>query len=331
MPALSTLALLALPLVAYAAPHSPEIRRHSTVLRNASLEARTTYTLKDHFTGKDFLDWNFYSAADPTNGNVNYLTKSEAASKKLAYVQDDGTTILAVDSTSKLNAGEDRDSVRISSPNSYNYGLFIADIYAMPHGPTVWPAYWTVGGDWPNQGEIDILEGVGDSTTNQMTLHTGPGCTLDTSLVSDFVGKHTASTNCAVGGGNNDGCGITDFSPHVYGHNFNLLAGGVYAHTVSDAGIKIWHFPRTAIPADITAQKPDPSGWGKPAAFFSSATCDISSHFKDHVLTFDTTLCGDWAGAAFDGGQTACAAAVADPSNYENAQWKLNYVSVYES
>ncbi|KAJ6581636.1 glycoside hydrolase family 16 protein [Mycena capillaripes] len=330
MPALSTLALLALPLVVLAAPHS-DVRRHSTIHQNASLEARTTYTLKDHYTGKDFLNWDFYSAGDPTHGNVNYLTKSEATSKGLAYVQDDGTTILAVDSKSKLSDGENRDSVRISSPKSYTFGLFIADIWAMPHGPTVWPAYWTVGPNWPAGGEIDIIEGVGDSTTNQMTLHTSGGCTLDTALTSSFTGTHTSSTNCQSGGNNNDGCGITDFSPHVYGHNFNLLAGGVYAHIVADSGIKIWHFPRTAIPADITAQKPNPANWGKPTAFWSSATCDIGSHFSDHVLTFDTTLCGDWAGAAFPGGPDACAAAVTNPANFEHAQWMLNYVSVYES
>jgi hypothetical protein len=56
-----------------------------------------------------------------------------------------------------------------------------------------------------------------------MTLHTSTGCTLDTALASQFTGKHTASTNCKSGGDNNDGCGITDFSPHVYGHAFNML------------------------------------------------------------------------------------------------------------
>ncbi|KAJ7759190.1 glycoside hydrolase family 16 protein [Mycena metata] len=301
MPSFSSLVLLAiLPLVARAAPHST---------------TRTTYTLKDHYTGKDFLDWDFFSASDPTHGNVNFLTKSEATSKGLAY----------------LKAGDNRDSIRISSPKSYSSGLFIADIWSMPHGPTVWPAYWSVGPDWPDNGEIDIIEGVGDSSTNQMTLHTSSGCSLATSAASDFTGKHTSTTNCASSNGNNNGCGVTDFAPNVYGHEFNMVAGGVYAHVLADSGISIWHFARDAIPADITEQKPNPAGWGKPAAFFSSSACDISQHFKDHVLTFDTTLCGDWAGAAFPGGPSACAAAVADPSNFALAKWQLNYVSVYES
>ncbi|KAJ7130649.1 glycoside hydrolase family 16 protein [Mycena epipterygia] len=327
MPAFSTLALLALPLAALAVPHS-EIRRHSNITH---LQSRTTYTLKDHFTGNDFLNWDFFSASDPTHGNVNYLSKADATAKGLAYVQADGTTVLAVDSKSTLKPGANRDSVRISSPNSYNFGLFITDVFAMPHGPTVWPAYWTVGPDWPNGGEIDILEGVGDSTTNQITLHTSAGCSLATSDASQFTGKPTATTDCQSDNGQNNGCGITVSSPDVYGHAFNMIAGGVYAHIVADSGIKVWQFPRTAIPADITAQKPNPDNWGKPVAFFSSSSCNIADHFKNHVLTFDTTLCGDWAGAAFPGGQSACAAAVANPSNYDTAQWMLNYVSVYES
>ncbi|KAK7025209.1 GH16 domain-containing protein [Favolaschia claudopus] len=336
MPAFtSSLFILALPLVALAAPHSDILRRHpnNATIHNASLETRaTTYKLKDHYTGKDFLrDWDFFSAGDPTHGAVNYLTKDEATKKGLAYVQKDGTTVLAVDSKTKLGAGQNRDSVRISSPNSYTFGLFIADIFAMPHGPSVWPAYWTVGPNWPNGGEIDILEGVGDSTTNQMTLHTSSDCSLDSSVASQFSGKHTSHLSCASKNGDNDGCGITDFSTHAYGHNFNMIAGGVYAHTVAASGIKIWYFPRTAIPADITAKKPNPANWGQPTAFWASSTCDISTHFKDHVLTFDTTLCGDWAGNAFPGGMSACNKVVQNPANYDLAQWKLNYVSVYTS
>ncbi|KAJ7224154.1 glycoside hydrolase family 16 protein [Mycena pura] len=327
MPALSALVLFAWSLVALGAPQ--HTRHNARQARR--LSARTTYTLKDHYNGTDFFrKWNFFSGSDPTHGNVNFLTKDEATAKGLAYAQDDGTFVLAVDDKTTLNKGANRDSVRISSPDSYNEGLFIADVYAMPHGPTVWPAYWSVGPNWPNKGEIDIIEGVGDSTTNQMTLHTSAGCTLDTNHADEFTGK-VSTTNCESANGNNDGCGITDFSPQAYGHDFNTIAGGVTAHTVSAAGIKIWSFARTAIPADITAGKPDPDSWGKPAAFWSSDTCNIGDHFQEQVLTFDTTLCGDWAGSAFKGGPAACTAAVADPSNYSLAKWMINYVSVYES
>lgn len=49
-------------------------------------------------------------------------------------------------------------SVRLSSQKTYNAGtLFLADIQAMPTGCATWPAYWTVGPNWPNGGELDII------------------------------------------------------------------------------------------------------------------------------------------------------------------------------
>ncbi|KAF7334141.1 GH16 domain-containing protein [Mycena venus] len=299
-----------------------------------SYTATQTYALKDYFTGDDLLTWDFFSASDPTHGDVNYLTKADAIAKGLAYIQKDGTTILAVDGKSHLKAGESRDSVRISSPKSYTYGLFITDIWAMPHGPTVWPAYWTVGPDWPNNGEIDIIE-VKDFISITLVFMlppwTGRGCFLDTSVASEFTGQQTEHSSCSSSSNDNDGCGVTDSGAHVYGHNFNAIGGGIYAHIVASSGIKIWHFPRNEIPTDIISRSPNPANWDKPVAFWSSLTCNISEHFKDHVITFDTTLCGDWAGNSFPGGIVACTEAVADPVNYALAQWKINYVAVYEN
>jgi hypothetical protein len=59
---------------------------------------------------------------------------------------------------------------------------------------------------------------------------------------------------------------------------------------VGPTGIKIWHFPRTSIPGDITAKTPNPANWGKPVAFWSSSTCDIASHFQDQVITVGSSI-----------------------------------------
>lgn len=48
-----------------------------------------------------------------------------------------------------------RMSVRLTSNKSYQSGLIILDVAHMPGGICgSWPAFWTVGPDWPNQGEI---------------------------------------------------------------------------------------------------------------------------------------------------------------------------------
>ena len=51
-------------------------------------------------------------------------------------------------------------SVRITSVKPFYHGLVIADFDRMPFGCSVWPASWSVGPKWPNNGEVDIVEGV---------------------------------------------------------------------------------------------------------------------------------------------------------------------------
>jgi len=36
-----------------------------------------------------------------------------------------------------------------------------------------------VGPNWPNGGEIDIIEGANDIAPNLVTIHTTPGCTME--------------------------------------------------------------------------------------------------------------------------------------------------------
>ena len=42
-----------------------------------------------------------------------------------------------------------------------------------------WLLVWLVGPNWPNGGEVDIIEGVNVNVVNQATLHTSSGCTMN--------------------------------------------------------------------------------------------------------------------------------------------------------
>ncbi|KAG6868732.1 hypothetical protein C0993_011311 [Termitomyces sp. T159_Od127] len=201
----------------------------------------------------------------------------------------------------------------------------------MPHGCGVWPAYWSVGPDWPRSGEIDIIEGVHNRETNQYTLHTSAGCTLSSGSVRLDADTQVLGKQCASSVNSNAGCAFLDKDTRSYGKGFNLLAGGVFAHLWNTDGIKVWHFARGEIPEDIEQKQPNPSAWGEPVAFWSSAACNIDSHFSEHSLVIDTTLCGDFGTATYStsGCPGTCAQAVANPSNFKFAKWKLNYIAVY--
>ncbi|KAG2088388.1 uncharacterized protein F5147DRAFT_658725 [Suillus discolor] len=199
-----------------------------------------TYMIQDFYRGGDFFkdvsliyDWIFAIGPDPTGGNVIYQGQSDAQSKRLAYVDDcDNSFILAVDSTSTVAAGGQRASVRITSQKSYNGGLFIFDASYMP------------------VGEIDIVEGVNNQGTNQMTLHTGTNqtCTNEmTNSTYQFSGKIVA-TDCYSTTHADSGCSIegTDTSSFAYG--FNNAEGGVFALLWDNsAGMSICHFARALI------------------------------------------------------------------------------------
>ncbi|KAJ7718193.1 glycoside hydrolase family 16 protein [Mycena maculata] len=335
MPCLFAALLLisvSLPILTEAGPGSRSFRSRRTASTNSTIVFKN-WNRTDWYRGNDFLEkWDFFDAPDPTHGLVNYQNVGNATQKKLALVQGDNV-ILAVDNTTTLQPGQKRDSVRISSKAKYNAGtLFIADFASMPAACGVWPAWWTVGPSWPTHGEVDLLEGVHKFGTNKMTLHTSAGCVIDRR--DQMTGK-VDGTNCESSNADNQGCGVLDNSTTSYGDGFNKAGGGVYAHMWTNDAIHIWHFARADIPVDITANTPDPTTWPVPVGSFGAGPdCDFSQHFQDHVLTIDTTICGDWAGnnksmhAA--GCPGTCEALLAEPSNFNLARWNISSISVYQ-
>lgn len=134
--------------------------------------AQATYNLQTDYTGGKFFNgFEFFTETDPTDGTVTFLDESTANATGLAGFIDAGNGNLAVymaaDTTSSSGTG--RGSVRVSSTQTYQHGLFIIDILHIPTGCGTWPSFWILGANWPNNGEIDIVEGVHLDTQNSVS------------------------------------------------------------------------------------------------------------------------------------------------------------------
>ncbi len=80
--------------------------------------------------------------------------------------------------------------------NAWQYGKIVARI-RLPYGKGIWPAFWMLGdvfdgSNWPQCGEIDILEMVGGGTNGDSTVYS----TLHWQNFNTYFG-HGTSTNIA--------------------------------------------------------------------------------------------------------------------------------------
>jgi len=189
------------------------------------------FCLKDEWRGEDFFEgWNWFTDDDPTHGRVNYVGKDEARSKNLTYgtffslplkspahssvrhlsqftlsdfsVSGDKFIMRADDWSVVDPSARGRDSVRISSQDTYDEAIIVLDLEHMPTGCAIWPAFRTKtqAGPSPPGSVVDIIEGTSQYLTrltfpkhslayihptginlneeNQATLHTAPNCTI---------------------------------------------------------------------------------------------------------------------------------------------------------
>ncbi|KAL9073446.1 MAG: hypothetical protein Q9157_004737 [Trypethelium eluteriae] len=319
--------------------------------------ANAAYTLQtDYMKGGDFWSmWDFETAADPTNGAVQYVDQATAASSSmnrdpLINKNENGSYYMGADHNTTTSGG--RPSVRIQSQASYNSGLFVLDLSHMPGGECgSWPAFWLLGypAEWPAAGEVDIIEGVNNQVGNDMTLHTSAGCNLTNN--GDFTADLVQSKIDCNGGDGHDGCQIADSgsspdSSHSFGSGFNQIGGGVYATEWLEDSFSIWFFPRTdkASIKQATSDYPDPTQWGKPLAKFTfNDQCNVASHFTNQKMIFDLTFCGDWAGATnqpdYGWNLNSCSTNHGDcasfvdstPDNFVDAFWTINSLRVYQN
>ncbi|GAA6029976.1 hypothetical protein NBRC10512_003669 [Rhodotorula toruloides] len=282
------------------------------------------YKLVTTYAGTTFFDgWTFWDTADPTHGQVTYLSSSAATSNKLISTSAK-SAVMRVDNTTKLASGAPRNSIRLHSKDAVKINsLIIADILHMPTGCATW---WSNGPNWPAGGEIDIVEQVHEATVNQYTLHVNDSdCKRASS--PDITGTAVAANDdCNAHTKGNTGCSYSETASNSYGAPFNKAGGGVFATLFSSDAISIWFWSHggTDLPKNIASGAPDMSTWGKPSARWPKSSCDIGKYFQDH---------GDWAGAVWPSECSAkaptCADYVADPTHFNDAWWEVASIKVY--
>jgi hypothetical protein len=196
---------------------------YSTTMLNAST---------NFFDGFDFQTFD-----DPTHGYVDYVDQNTGKNGGLVGYQNNQVYI-GVDKTNNVQDWErGRKSIRLSSKRVLNgNNLVIIDLEHMPttsgltnkpRGCSLWPAFWTVGPNWPNSGEIDIIEYVNTDSTVATTLHTNGGCDQGSEWTGSFSGQWSwgavPNDNCDVNApdqGANVGCNIVG-APNAVGNAFN--------------------------------------------------------------------------------------------------------------
>ncbi|KAJ5577981.1 uncharacterized protein N7459_006945 [Penicillium hispanicum] len=305
------------------------------------------YSLKDDYTGNGYADFfskfSFWTTADPTDGFVDYVDENTAWSEGL--IGNGGNIYIGVDNK---NVADDsgRKSIRLTSTASYDPNtLFVANISHMPGGICgTWPAFWTTSStsNWPQEGEIDMIEQANNADTNQMSLHVSKDqgrCTISTG--ANMTAKEGRWGDCTEE--DTGGCDATDSRTTSFGAGFNNDNGGVYAMEWTAVYVRIWFFPRSAIPSGDSGplgSSPDPTSWGTPTTSFHSqheTGCDMSEHIKNQRIIIDTTFCGTWAGDDWEG--SGCAASTGsstcedyvknNPSAFTDAFWTFDSIQVF--
>lgn len=87
--------------------------------------------------------------------------------------------------------------INTRSKVEFTYGVASARI-RMTEGSGLWPAFWALGnGKWPDIGEIDIMEYVGEPDWTSVALH-GPGYSGETPLVNKIFFTEEDATSWHV-------------------------------------------------------------------------------------------------------------------------------------
>ena len=286
------------------------------------------YELQSVQEGETFFDnYNFYDGPDSLGsaGYNVYVSEERATEAGIANVtkenvedavatSESGGSVKKVEEfiymSSVPSEGGPRESVRLEGKERYDRGLFILDLRHMPAGCGIWPAWWlTDEANWPDNGEIDIVEGVNNQTVAKTALHTSDRCSMfahvpawsktghwdwATGLPDTYTGEmdfnmSKPADDCWVMAPHqwaNQGCVAVNSDEISLGGPLNAAGGGIYAlewDPDKEHAIRSWVFPsrgnvppnlREAIQTANSKDKsmrvvPDPNEWGLPYGYFA--------------------------------------------------------------
>ncbi|KAH7148587.1 concanavalin A-like lectin/glucanase domain-containing protein, partial [Dactylonectria macrodidyma] len=306
-----------------------------------SVSAKQWY-LHDTYDATNFFDnFDFFSDADPNSGHVVYKTQEEATSLGIAKYDND-EVYLGVDYTNVLDSETGRPSVRLHSKEEFNHGLFIARFSHLPEPKCgAWPAFWSVGNTWPDDGEIDLIEGWNLATNNKPAFHTGDSDEFGTCMLDGENQSATVDTdNCDNTYQNtpdqylNEGCTADDYDA-PYGNS----DGGVYALEWTDSYIKVFAWKWANVPDNLDSDEPDTDSWGTPSLYLKNDQCTIDDHFVDQTLIINIAFCGNpvgnddiWAEACkAETSYDTCSEYVsAEASAFENTYFKIQDIRYFK-
>jgi hypothetical protein len=307
------------------------------------VEQRTgPYQLAECQEGQALLDaYEFIDGPDSLGsaGYNTYTGKKRALKLGLVNVTKEYDRDIVYMSSAPTDEGP-RESVRLESFRRYNAGLFLLDLDHMPAGCGQWPAFWlTDAENWPDHGEIDVVEGVNYQSRAKTALHTSDQCSMfahvdlqtsmtghwdrATGLPDTFTGQPDLNTslpadNCYVLTPHqwaNQGCVAVADKEDTIGPGLNKARGGVYALEWDPAMgyIRSWVFPKNkGVPENLedaldTASSkkdrviPNPNEWGTPYGYFAigQGSGCSADHFQNMRIVFNLAFCGTVSGNRF--------------------------------
>lgn len=151
-----------------------------------------TLVMADEFNTDGEIDtslWN-YDIGTGDNGWGN--NELQYYSSRTENIKQENGYLLITANQEDYN-GSSYTSARITTKGKFEqaYGRFEARI-RVPYGKGLWPAFWLLGNDsdtniWPQCGEIDIMEYLGDNPNTIFGTVHGPGYSGSEGVTKDYV------------------------------------------------------------------------------------------------------------------------------------------------